>query len=40
MVIEIGELLHDAIFGCSTLFACAYVFGKLLHLITEVIRNY
>ena len=39
MLIEIGELAHDAIFSSTTLFAGAYVFGKLLALITAVIMN-
>ena len=39
MVIEIGELLHDAIFACSTLFACAYVFGKLSEMIRDIVKE-
>ena len=39
ILIEIGELLHDAILCCATLFTCAYVLGKLLDLIASVIMG-
>lgn len=39
ILIEIGELLHDAISGSAILFSGAYVLGKLLQLIADAITN-
>lgn len=39
IIIEIGELLHDAIGGSAILFSGAYVLGKLLYLIACAITN-
>lgn len=38
MLIEIGELLYDALSGSAILFACVYVVGKVIDLINDVIR--
>lgn len=39
ILIEIGDLLHDIILYCATLFTCGYVLGKLLQLIAAFIMN-
>lgn len=39
MVIEIGELLHDVLSGGAILFAGAYIVGKLLEMIRDVVKE-